>query len=77
MAGAWASCDRCDFRVRDAECKQEWTGLKVCARCYDPRPPWLDPPVIDPLEGSPVPNARFQRTPIFADDDNPVTAEQL
>jgi len=77
MAGAWAACDRCDFRVRHAECRTEWSGAFVCPKCYDPRPAWLDPPVIDPLEGAPLPNARLQRTPIYLDDDNPVTADDL
>lgn len=77
MAGAWAECDRCSFRVRHADCRSEWTGLMVCSQCFDPRPPWLDPPFIDPLEGAPLPDARFQKTPVYVSDDDPVTSEDL
>ena len=33
----WAICDRCGFRVRALSLKTEWTGLKVCPPCYDPK----------------------------------------
>jgi len=78
--GAWAICPRCWFRRRHSDLRQEWTTLYVCRECWDPRPAWLDPPTIDPLEGSPVPNARFDQdatNPTFTDDDNPVTPEDL
>ena len=78
---AHGECDRCGFRRPHNTLRKEWTGLMVCTTgpesCFDPRPPWLDPPVIDPLEGMPLPDARFQKTPIYTDDDNPVTADDL
>lgn len=52
----------------------------VCSDCFDPRPPWLDPPHINPLETMPVPNARFDNdadNPNFIDTDNPVAPEDL
>lgn len=61
MSNALGICDRCSFRVRHRELRQEWTSLLVCSRCWDPRPVWLDPPVISPLEGMPVANARYDR----------------
>lgn len=75
--GPWAECDRCGFRVRHHSCSTEWTGIFVCGKCRDPRPPWLDPPFIDPLEGMPLPNARFKKDEVFTDDDNPVTGDDL
>lgn len=58
-------------------CKIEWSGLFVCGDCYDPRPVWLDPPVISPREGAPLANARFDVTPVYADDNDPVTGDDL
>jgi len=75
--GAWAICDRCSFRERHANCRTEWTGAFVCQHCYDPRPVWLDPPVISPLEGMPVTNARPDPAPRFISDDEPVTEDDL
>ncbi len=75
--GAWAICDRCGFKYRDATLRSEWTNLRVCTRCFDPRPAWLDPPYIDPLEGMPVPDARFDPEPVFTDDNNPVEPGDL
>ena len=46
-------------------------------KCRDPRPPWLDAPFIDPLEGMPLPNARLKKDEAFTDDDNPVTGDDL
>lgn len=79
--GPWASCDRCKFRVRHYLCRTEWTGLFVCGPCFDPRPPQLDPPIIDPREGAPIANARFDTdatdTRFIADREEAVSAEDL
>lgn len=53
----WGLCDRCAFQYRLDTLRPEWTGLKVCTTCWDPRPTDLDPPRIYP-EGLPVANAR-------------------
>lgn len=77
---AWGLCDRCSFRKRDSELRCEWTNLRVCRDCFDPRPPWLDPPSISPLEGMPVPDARYDQdatNPNFIDTDNPVDPNDL
>lgn len=78
MSGALALCDRCKFRKRDRELRLEWTNLRVCNECWDPRPPWLDAPVINPMEAAPVPNARLDHdatNPIFIDTE--VTPDDL
>lgn len=36
--GFWAAiCDRCGFRYRSDQLKEEWTGLMVCKDCWEPR----------------------------------------
>ena len=35
----WLICDRCGFAYRRTEMKQEWTGLMVCAKDWEPRHP--------------------------------------
>lgn len=54
---AWYICDRCGQRHRRAHMLTEWTGLKVDAKCLDPRPPQMSPPDIYP-EGIPFLDAR-------------------
>jgi ribosome-binding protein aMBF1 (putative translation factor) len=38
--GQWnAVCDRCGTTHKNVDLRQEWTGLRVCSDCYDPRHP--------------------------------------
>lgn len=30
-------CQRCGFKRHANELRKEWTGLRVCAECYEPR----------------------------------------
>jgi hypothetical protein len=39
---------RCGFKYRLNELKKEWTGLRVCKPCFDPRPAELKPPRYKP-----------------------------
>lgn len=55
--GVWGVCDRCAFKFRLNTLRAEWTGLRVCSECWDPRPAELSPPNVYP-EGLPVRNAR-------------------
>ena len=34
-----AICDRCGFEYKAAELRDEWSGLKVCSPCWEPRHP--------------------------------------
>lgn len=71
-----AICDRCGEKRRLDQLAKEWTNLMVCRDvCLDPRPPQLDPPNIWP-EGTPVPNARPDPTPIFVEPGD-ITPEDL
>ena len=36
-------CDRCGFEVAYLSMKKEWTGFKVCADCWEPKHPQLEP----------------------------------
>ncbi len=66
---AWFICDRCGGRYRRSAMITEWDGLKVDARCLDPRPPQMIPPVIYP-EGLPFYDARSpQDNPDRMQDD--------
>lgn len=36
--GVWnAICQRCGFEYKSDQIKKEWTGLRVCRDCWDPR----------------------------------------
>ncbi len=40
VAGTWlAVCDRCGFTHRNTQLRLEWTGLRVCADCFEVRHP--------------------------------------
>ena len=51
-------CERCGFEYPFSELKKEWTGLWVCRKDYDPKPPKLSPPSIVP-EGIPRIPSRY------------------
>jgi len=51
-------CDRCGWKFRLDELRLEWTELKVCAKCWDPRPVHLSAPSISTTEGAAIPGAR-------------------
>lgn len=61
--GQWnAICDRCGFQFKSRKLRREWTGLRVCGPCLDPRhpqerlkgkkdrqaPPWVRPETDGP-----------------------------
>lgn len=69
VLGQWkAICDRCGQTHLSSNLRLEWTGLRVCSDCYEPRhpqdyvkgktdrqaPPWVRPrpPEIDVSVGS-------------------------
>ncbi len=56
--GKWlVVCDRCGFKMKNTDLRLEFTGLRVCSKCHDPRhpqdavkgredkqaPPWVRP----------------------------------
>lgn len=69
----WGICDRCAGKYRMAghnSLRLEWTGLLVCNRCWDIRPPDMTPPNIWP-EGVGIPNAKPEPPNIFVDVPEP------
>lgn len=67
--GGYFICDRCSQRWRRTFMLTEWTGLKVDAKCLDPRPPQMMPPDVFP-EGMPFLDARVpQDNPDRLEDD--------
>lgn len=38
----WGDCDRCGFKYRQSQLRKEWTGLRVCATCFEPKHPQLN-----------------------------------
>lgn len=58
VSGQWnVICDRCGFEYKARQLRKEWTGLRVCKDCWEPRhpqdfvkgkkdrqaPPWVRP----------------------------------
>ena len=43
---ALAVCDRCGFRYKYTEIREEWHGLRVCPECYEPKHPQLEAPRV-------------------------------
>lgn len=38
--GQWnALCDRCGFKFKSSQLRKEWTGLRTCRNCWEPRHP--------------------------------------
>lgn len=75
---ALGQCQRCARTRFTDEMGLEWTNLRVCLdTCWDPRPPYLDPPVVVP-EGLPVWNSAPLAPDVFIDPVNdPVTPADL
>jgi hypothetical protein len=68
----YGQCVRCALTYRLSEFRTEWTGVRVCKDCVDPRPGDVDPPYIYP-EGIPREDAQpkmpeVEQAPITADD---------
>ncbi len=76
MGSSLGSCQRCGRTKFTSELNKEWTGLRVCCDCHDPRPPQLSPPNIYD-EGLPVPDAAPFLGVSFIDPENPVTPADL
>lgn len=61
-------CQRCGFEFPLYKLRKEWTGLRVCAADFDPRPPDQKPPKYKP-EGLILPNASPEPEPVFGRSD--------
>ena len=41
-------CDRCGQQYKYLQLRKEWTGLKVCPECFEPKAPQLEPFIPPP-----------------------------
>ena len=40
VLGEWnVLCDRCGVQFKASQLRDEWTGLKTCSECWEPRHP--------------------------------------
>jgi hypothetical protein len=46
--GGWGVCQKCGWKYDLNDLKREWTNLRVCTTCWDPRPPQLSAPSVKP-----------------------------
>lgn len=66
VAGQWnAVCDRCGVEYKSAELLAEWTGLRVCRKCWEPRHP--QDLLRVPTEDTSVPWSRPEGVDTFID----------
>jgi hypothetical protein len=61
-------CQRCGFTYPLHKLRAEWTGLRVCPKCFDKRPAELKAPKYRP-EGLILPNASPEPEPVFGRAD--------
>lgn len=66
---ALAICDRCGFRAKYTEIREEWNGSRVCPECYETKHPQLEPPKVR-ADAEALRNARpdIVETPVSASD---------
>lgn len=82
VAGQWNTiCDRCGLEFKSDKLKSEWTGLKVCNECYEPRhpqtlikvpeehntPPWTRPEQGAVYVAEPTYSFDFSATPLYGE----------
>ncbi len=71
----WGQCQRCGFDFRVNRLRKEWTGHRVCEKCWDPKPAETRPPRVT-AEGLPVPNASPE-PPIIEREEGDFGGEDL
>jgi PHP family Zn ribbon phosphoesterase len=66
---ALAICDRCGFRYKYTEIKEEWNGSRVCPECFETKHPQLESPKVR-ADAEALRNARpdVTETPVSAAD---------
>lgn len=66
---ALAICDRCGFRYKYTEIREEWNGSRVCPECFETKHPQLESPKVR-ADAEALRNARpdVTETPVSAAD---------
>jgi hypothetical protein len=72
--GAYGICQRCAFKFRLNALRLEWSGLRVCGDCWDPRPDTMTAPVVFP-EGLVRPDASPEPPNVFVTGNGPTPGE--
>jgi NAD-dependent SIR2 family protein deacetylase len=62
---SYGICDRCGFRYKYLELREEWNKLKVCPECYEPKARQLEP-----TQTGSDPEALYQPRPDVSEDGN-------
>lgn len=74
-AGDWLyQCQRCGFTRYASQIREEWTGLRVCGDCWEPRHPQEF--VTGKVDDQAVPYANPPSEPVFL-TVNQVTRDSL
>lgn len=68
----WVICDRCGFRIRASNLRTEWTGVKVCSKCYEPKHAQLDVKARPEKIAAEI--IRSQPTDIYLDENIYITS---
>lgn len=76
IGAPWGSCQRCEAKTRLNKLRKEWTGLRVCGPCWDPRPAEMRPPAVKP-EGVVLPNASPEPVPVYRAPGDKGSAAEL
>lgn len=72
--GKWnVICDRCGFKYKNTDLKEEWTGLMVCDHCWEPKHPQLFIKVIKDEPGAPW--TRPEAVDVFVSPGDPLVTE--
>lgn len=58
-------CQRCGFKYELRALRKEWTGLRVCDSCRDPKPEAFTPLRPPKGEGAPKRESSPESEPIF------------
>lgn len=70
--GDWLyDCQRCGYTVWTSETRREWTGLRVCHDCWDPKHPQISVKGVKDNQKVPFSNHPpdvFQTVPVTGDD---------
>lgn len=75
--GKWnAICDRCGFKKKNDQLKEEWTGLRVCDACFETRHPQTL--IKTPEETANIPWSRPEPADVFIEVDyiDPIVGTQ-
>jgi hypothetical protein len=76
--GQWnAECHRCGFTFKSGQLRKEWTGLRVCSDCWEPRHPQDHLRGKPDRQANPWSNPRSDGADVSVGSGNEVTEDDL